>query len=100
MFSLGSSGGPDIALITIICSWVFSAVAILAVGALVWSRRATGVGLKTDDYTLFVAFVITLVMVVQTTWAIIDESQDKHAVDMSKTQLTLAFRVLPPSVVY
>ena len=39
-----------------------------------------------DDYILMLSFLITVVLVVQTTWAIVDEGQGKHIDKESRTE--------------
>lgn len=38
MISPESQGGPNIALITMICSWTFLAIALLSASILLWER--------------------------------------------------------------
>ena len=93
MSSLTSRTDPNISIITITCSWVFTALATLSLGLMVWARRLTNCRLGADDYILIVAFIITIVLVVQITWAILDEGQDRHIAEVPRTQLALIARV-------
>ena len=82
--------GRDLGRTTIVCSWIFTALAGVAVWAqFVKARRF----MQTDDFLIFGAFVIALVLVAQTTWAILDEGQGEHVIDESQTHLALIARV-------
>ena len=94
MISPVSQGGPNVALITIACGWTFVGIAFLGVSLLIWfklERRVIGL----DDYLTTLAFVITIALVAQTTWAIANEGQDDHDAEMSSTKLALVVRVRP-----
>ena len=93
MISPNSQGGPDIALITIVCGWTFLGVALLSVSLLIWARRITKIHLGLDDYLTFVALAITIALVAQTTWAIVCEGQDKHEAEVSNSKFDLVIRV-------
>ena len=86
MFSPDSNEAPNIAVITIVCSWVFFGVAVLAIFLLVWSRHITGTILRLDDYITLAACTVTLALVVQTTWAVLDEGFDKQLKNVSVRQ--------------
>ena len=91
MISPDSQGGPDIALITIVCSWAFLVIALLGVSLSIWSRRIIGLGL--DTYLTILALATTMALIAQTTWAIVDEGQDSHETEISKTKFALVVRV-------
>ena len=90
MISPKSQGGPDIAHITIVCSWIFLAVALLGVSLLIWSRR---IRLGLDDYLTLLALATTVALIAQTTWAIVDEGQDNHEAEVLKAKFALVVRV-------
>ena len=92
MISPESQGGPNIALITIICSWTFLAIALLSVSLLLWARRIRS-HLGLDDYLTLLALATTVALIAQTTWAIVDEGQDKHEAEVSKEKFGLVVRV-------
>ncbi|KAF6238907.1 hypothetical protein HO173_002779 [Letharia columbiana] len=94
MISAESQGGPNIALITIICSWTFLVVALLGVSLLIWARRNTKIGLGLDDYLTVLALATTIALVAQTTWAIADEGQDDHEAEISRTKFAVVVRSL------
>jgi len=93
MFSPGSPGAPNIALVTLVCGWVFASVAMLAIGLLVWSRKIQRRNLGRKDFIIFVAFAITIVLVVQTTWAIVDDGDDKNVGELSYKERALIVRI-------
>ena len=78
---------------TIICSWIFTVFAILAMGLMPPARRIQNRKLGLDDYMIIIAFVITLVLVAQTTWAILDEGQGNHVENETRTQLAMVASV-------
>lgn len=93
MISPESRGGPNIALITIVCGWTFLVIALLGVSILLWSRRIKKVRLGLDDYMIILALATAVALIAQTTWAIADEGQDKHEAEISKTRFALLVRV-------
>ena len=101
MISPDSQGGPNIALITLICGWTFLAVALILVTLVLWYRRRE---LRSDDCLTFLALATSIALIAQTTWAIVDEGQDDHEVEVSKTEFALIVRVgqsaLAPSCTY
>lgn len=93
MISSQSQGGPNIALITIVCGWLFLGFALLGVGLLIWSRRIKEIGLGPDGYLTALALMINIALIAQTTWAIVDEGQDSHEAEISKTKFVMIVRV-------
>ena len=93
MISPDSQGGPDIALITLICGWTFFAAALIGVSLVLWWLRATNRRIGSDQYITVLALMTSLVLMAQTTWAIVDEGQDDHELEISKTRLALVVRV-------
>ena len=76
----------NIGLITLVCSWTFTAIATLVVGLTILVIKIRNVSFRLDDYVQIAAYFIT---VGQTTWAIVDESQDKHVTEITHSQLAL-----------
>lgn len=93
MISPESQGGPNIALITIVCGWTFVGVALLSVSLLIWARRLRKLGLDLGDYPTILAFVTNIALVAQTTWAIVCEGQDDHEAELSRSKFALVVRV-------
>ena len=90
-----SQEGPNIALITIICSWIFLFLALLCVILFFWSRRIVRNSLGLDGYLIILALMTTIALIAQTTWAIVDEGQDQHQAELSNKKLTVVVRVSP-----
>lgn len=86
MFSPDSTRAPNVAIITIVCGWVFTAVATVSILLLVWSRRLVGDGFEKGDYVTFAAFGTTLALVAHTTWAVVDEGLGEQLGEVSKNQ--------------
>ena len=81
MFSAESEGAPNIAVITIVCGWAFTAVATACMCLLIWSRRISGNSLGKIDYLTIIAFIIAVILVIHTTWAVVDEKLGRN-IDM------------------
>lgn len=93
MISPDSQGGPNIALITIACSWTFLVIALLGVSLLLWVRRRKKSRLDPDDYMIILALAATIALIAQTTWAIVDEGEDDHEAAIQRTKFALIVRV-------
>ena len=93
MFSSESQGGPNIALITIICGWIFSIIALLIVSLMLWVRVKSMRNVGIDDYLTTLALAINTAIMVQITCAIVDEGQDKHEAEVPRTKFALVVRV-------
>ena len=93
MISPVSKGGPNIALLTIVCGWTFLVIAVAAFSLTLWAKEKRGGGVGYDDYPTVLALAATIALVSQTTWAIIIEAKDKHETELSKTMSALVVRV-------
>ena len=93
MISPDSQGGPNIALITIVCGWTFLGVALLAVSLLIWARVIILRNFGLDDCLTIIALATTIGLVAQTTWAIVCEGQDNHETEVSSSKFELVVRV-------
>ena len=93
MISPDSRGGPNLALITIVCGWTSVGVALLGFSLLIWSRRIKKVGLGLDDHLMTLALVTTIALVAQTTWAVVCEGQGDYEAEVSGTKFALLVRV-------
>ena len=93
MISPESQGGPNIALITIVCGWTFSGVALLSVSLLILARQRMNRRFGLDDYLTILALVTAIALVAQTTWAIVCERQNNHEAEVSSSSLELVGRV-------
>ena len=93
MISADSQGGPNIALITIICGWTFLGIALLGVSLHIWARLVTLRRFGLDDCSTIIALAINVALVAQTTWAIVREGQDNHEAEVSSSKFELIVRV-------
>lgn len=85
----------DIAYSTLVCSWLFTGLATISIIAQVLSvHRRRDIGI--DDYLLFTAYFVSVLLVVQTTWAVVDEGQGEHEADVShQSQFGIVAKVCP-----
>lgn len=93
MISPESQRGPNIGLITIVCGWTFLVIALLSVSLMLWHLRLLERGLGSDNYLTILALAITIGLVAQTTWAIVDEGQASHEAEVPKKKFALVVRV-------
>jgi hypothetical protein len=73
----------NIARTTLICSWLFAALATMSIIIQVLSIHARKARIGIDDYLLFTAYLVSVLLVGQTTWAVVDEGQGMHESDLS-----------------
>ena len=59
----------------------------------IWSRIFIARIFGWMDFILVVAFLMTLSLVIQTTWAIVDEGQGKHMPDIPESYALIVARV-------
>ena len=90
-----SGENSAIGFITILCGWGFTSIALASIIFLILARRLHHghYSLEVDDILLITAFIFTVLLISQTTWAIIDEGQGRHVADVSRTQISLVARV-------
>lgn len=77
---------------TLAWSWTVTGLAALAVGFQITSRRITH-NFGVDDGLVVIAWVVGLILVAQTTWAILDEGQGEHQQTLSAGQVSRAAKV-------
>ncbi|OTB07850.1 hypothetical protein M426DRAFT_267084 [Hypoxylon sp. CI-4A] len=65
----------NVALATIICTYVFTFLAIMAIIVHIYTFMTSARKVSLEDFSTLVAFVITLGLVGQITWAVVDEGQ-------------------------
>ena len=92
---LSSQDKINTGLITIIFGWTFIALATLTLGLMVWAHRLRQTCPEADDFIVVAAFIAAVILVIQITWAIVDEGLDRHISDVPRTQLALIARVRP-----
>lgn len=74
----------DIGRTTLVCTWFFTALATFSVVILALNirhMRRSNLG----DYLVFISFAIALVLVIQTTWAVLDEGQGAHESELGRS---------------
>ncbi|KAI1655627.1 hypothetical protein F4813DRAFT_366676 [Daldinia decipiens] len=83
----------NVALATIVCTYVFTFLALLssAIHVFMCIKKSR---LSWDDISTFIAFAMTLGLVCQTTWAVIDEGQGQHVSDVTRSQFELTAKSL------
>ncbi len=95
MISPVSQGGPDVALITIACGWTFVGFALLGVSLLFWSRRIKRIDFGLDGFLTTLALMTSIVLMAQTTWAIVLEDEDDHEAEVSRQKFASVVKVSP-----
>lgn len=83
----------NIGLITLVCSWTFTVIATLATGLSIRAPIPKQRSFRLEDCIQIAAYLVTVVLVAQITWAIVDESQDKHVTEIPRSQLVLIANV-------
>lgn len=77
----------SLAKITIILSWLSVSLACVSVACqLIWARMNAR-RIRLIDSCCFAAFVIAICVVIQITWAIIDEGAGKHQTDLDSRNI-------------
>lgn len=87
------SHGVNMPLITIVCSWVFMFLALVAIGIQVFVCVRIRRRFNVVDILLWAAATASLLLVVQTTWAVVVEGQGLHADQDSMSQFDLVAKV-------
>ena len=85
----------DVALTTIICTYIFVLIALLslAIHLYVCLRIRQCRRFSLEDYFAFIAFIPTLGITGQITWAVVNEGQGQHMPDITQSQLDLIGKV-------
>lgn len=78
---------------TLIIDWVFTGLGLHGLIVLIKGRLIKKVQLGWDDYIPIFVWVIGVMLVCQTTWAIRREEQAEHQVDVSRSKLEKAAMV-------
>lgn len=82
-----------VATATIVCSYVFTAVAVLSVILHIVYTLKRHHRLHVDDYLIVSALILALALVAQITWAVIDEGQGQHLPNLARSQLNIMAKV-------
>lgn len=92
MFAPDSPNAPNIAVLTLVCGWIFTGVALLAFSLLLWSRSRS-CGFQADDYLTFVALTVAIALVAHTCYAVVDEGLRIRAGEMSMVKRNALVKV-------
>lgn len=87
----GSSS--DIGRATLICGWLFGSLAILSVCLAMWIRLKMQGHCGLDDIILWITTIISVALLIQTTWAIVDKGQGQHIENESRSGTILVIKV-------
>lgn len=91
----------SLALSTLVVNWTLTLLASIAVAAMYCHRLVSlSMSLRPDDILILVSFVVGVVLVSISTWTILDEGQAEHQENVSGSQLELAAKVSPSSVLF
>lgn len=99
MSSSRSGKEPEIGRATLICGWLFGILSLISVSLCFWARRqhmqhcGEHNPLGVDNYLLVVATIVSFALLVQITWAVVDEGQGQHIRDESPTEITMVIKV-------
>ena len=84
---------------TLICGWTLAAIALDFLLITMWASHVRFGHLRLDEYMQVVATVISLALLIQSTWAVIEEGQGQHIQAETTNQLLMVSKVcLPPSL--
>ena len=92
MLSQTSRNSSNIAIATLTCGWIFTAIAVLVVGLLVSSRKIAGRRFDIGDYLVLFALVIAIALVAETTCAIVREGFGQQVADVSEREQALTVK--------
>ena len=78
---------------TIVLSWLFVGLACLAIVAILYWARMNRSGFHSGDGCVCAALIIGILLVSQTTWAILDEKGGRHQRDMMEQEIAAIAKV-------
>ncbi|KAI0117884.1 hypothetical protein GGR51DRAFT_270179 [Nemania sp. FL0031] len=78
--------------LTIILGWILTTLALVSVILYIWSRGHLKVSV--DDILLYLSFLISLVLMSVTTWAVVVQGQGQHESSESRSQFELVAKSL------
>lgn len=76
-------------LTTIVVTWILTCLAFISTIANAYRLVFIAKKLAIDDYLNFLAFLIGLLLVVQTTWAVVAEGEGNRQSDLTDHHVTL-----------
>lgn len=84
----------SLAICTLVVNWTLTILALFSMFVIHIFKKRRGMEYRVDDALVCAAFVVGLVFVMLSTWAIIDEGQGEHQQNVSESQLTRAAKVI------
>jgi hypothetical protein len=78
----------SLAFTTLVLSWLFVGLACLSVAAILTSTIINSHSIRTSEIFLVASLVVGIVLVAQTTWAIVDEGGGKHQRELSNRRIS------------
>jgi Na+/melibiose symporter-like transporter len=78
---------------TTACQWLFAGITLLTIILAVWSRLLSKGPFRSDDYLIWLAYVISVVSAAQTQWAIQHEGEGNHIQYESSSQVAMVATV-------
>jgi hypothetical protein len=86
---------------TIIISWLMVGVAFLSTTIhVIWIRRIRKDYPGVSDICVWLALFFGIILVVQTTWAVVDEGSGKHQWDISQQNIPAVAKVKSKTISY
>ncbi|KAI0840098.1 hypothetical protein F5Y06DRAFT_248107 [Hypoxylon sp. FL0890] len=89
-----SLAASTVALATIVCTYVFTFLALLSLAIHGYMRLNNPNRFSLEDFSTSLAVIITLALVGQITWAVVDEGQGQHVSDVTQSQFELTAKSL------
>lgn len=84
----------DVALATVVCTYVFTLLATISLSIHAYYRLMVRHEVEAEDFLTLIAFIVSLALVGQITWAVIDEGQGEHMSDVTGSQFEHAAKVV------
>ncbi|ROV89875.1 hypothetical protein VPNG_10248 [Cytospora leucostoma] len=84
----------SLAICTLTVNWALTFLGFLTMVAVYEYKRKTPGSFRVDDFLIFSAFVVGVVLVGLQTWAIVDEGQGQHQQDIPVSQVARAAKSL------
>lgn len=78
---------------TIVLTYVFLFLALILAVDHIYYRRRKRISFRWDDIITLFAFILSLALVGQITWAVIDEGQGQHVSNVTKNHFDIMVKV-------
>ncbi|KAI1138856.1 hypothetical protein F5Y05DRAFT_352712 [Hypoxylon sp. FL0543] len=89
-----SLAASTVALATIVCTYIFTFLALLSLAIHGYMRLSNFIRFSLEDFSTSLAAIITLGLVGQITWAVVDEGQGQHVSEVTQSQFELTAKSL------